>query len=83
MNCLGEMVSSCLTPLFIVILLLSVCRSIVTELSVYVFQDLYLHLLFLVLAMMTILLGFVLSQMPSSNLRTEHTVVCCISGTSL
>ena len=41
------------------------------------------HLLFLVIAMMSILLGFVLSRMPSRNPRKQHTVVCCIHGTFL
>ena len=41
------------------------------------------HLLFLVLAMMSILLGFVLSRMPSRNPRKQHTVLCCIHGTYL
>ena len=31
--------------------------------------------------MMSILLGFVLSRMPSRNPRKQHTVVCCIHGT--
>ena len=34
-NSLGEMVSPCLTPLFILIFSLSLCRCTVTELSVY------------------------------------------------
>ena len=34
-NSLGEMVSSCLTPLLILIFSLSLCRCTVTELSVY------------------------------------------------
>ena len=34
-NCLGEMVSLCLTPLLILIFSLSFCRCTVTELSVY------------------------------------------------
>ena len=78
-NSLGEMVSPCLTPLLILIFSLSLCRCTVTELSVYcVFQDFYVgptHLLFLVLAMMSILLGFVLSRMPSRNPRKQHTVL--------
>ena len=38
----------------------------------------YVHIIiiiFLVLAMMSILLGFVLSQIPSHNPRKQHTVV--------
>ena len=35
-------------------------------------------LAFLVLAMMSVLLGFVLNRMPSRNPRKQHTVVCCI-----
>ena len=33
--------------------------------------------------MMSILLGFVLSQMPSRNARTQTRVVCCIRFTAL
>ena len=84
-NSLGEMVSPCLTPLLILIFSLSLCRCTVTELSVYICLSGFLctHLLFLVLAMMSILLGFVLNRMPSRNPRKQHTVVCCIHGTSL
>ena len=83
-NSLGETVSPCLTPLLILIFSLSLCRCTVTELSVYMsFRILCIHLLFLVLAMMSILLGFVLNRMPSRNPRKQHTVVCCIHGTSL
>ena len=81
-NSLGEMVSPCLTPLLIMISSLSLFRCTVTELSVYS-AFLCTRLLFLVLAMMSILLGFVLSRMPSRNPRNQHTVVCCIHGTSL
>ena len=82
-NSLGEMVSPCLTPLLILIFSLSLCRCTVTELSVCLSEFLCTHLLFLVLAMMSVLLGFVLSRMPSRNPRKQHTVVCCIHGTSL
>ena len=75
-NRLGEMVSPCLTPLLILIFSLSLCRCTVIELSVYICLSGFL-------AMMSILLGFVRSQMPSRNPRTQHTVECCIRGTSL
>ena len=78
-NSFGEIVSICLTPLLILIFSLSLCRCTVTELSVYM----SLRILSLVLAMMSILLGYVLSRMPSRNPRKQHTVVCCIHGTSL
>ena len=81
---LGEMVSPCLTPLLILIFSLSLCRCTVTELSVLCLSGfLCTHLLFLVLAMMSILLGFALNRMPSRNPRKQHTVVCCIHVTSL
>ena len=60
-NSLGEMVSPCLTPLLILIFSLSLCRCNVTlAVRIYVSQDFYVHthLLFLVLAVMSILLGF-------------------------
>ena len=82
-NSLGDMVSPCLTPLLILICSLSLCRCTVTELSVCLSRVLRIHPLFLVLAMMSILLGFVRSQMPSRNRRTQHTGECCIRGTSL
>ena len=83
-NSLGEMVSPCLTPFLILIFSHSLCRCTVTELSVYMsFRISMSHLLFLVLAMMPILLGFVLSRMHSRNPRKQHTVVCCIHGISL
>ena len=84
-NSLGEMVSPCLTPLLILIFSLSLCRCTVTELPVYICLSGFLctNLLFLVLAIMSILFGFVLSRMPSRNPRKQHTVVCCIHGTSL
>ena len=41
------------------------------------------HLPFLFLAMMSILLGFLLGQMPSRNARTQRGVALCIRGTSL
>ena len=82
-NSFGEMVSPCLTPLLILIFSLSLCRCTVTELSVCLSGFLCTHLLFIVLAMMSILLGFVLGRMPSRNIRKQHTVVCCIHGTSL
>ena len=53
---------------------------------VYFFHDFYVgptHLLFIVLAMMSMLSAFVLSHMPSRNPGKQHTVVCCIRGTSL
>ena len=71
---LGEMVSPCLTPLLILIFSLSLCRYTITEMSVCHSGFLCTHLLFLVLAMMSILLGFVLSRMPSRNPRKQHTV---------
>ena len=76
MNSLGEMVSPCLTPLLILIFSLSLCRCTVTELSVCLSGFLCTHLLFLVLAIMSILLGFVLNRMPSRNPRKQHTGVC-------
>ena len=90
-NSLGEMVSPCLTPLLILISPLSLCRiNYVLSLScpyiyIYICLSGFLctRLLFLVLAMMSTLLGFVLSRMPSRNPRKQHTVVCCIHGTSL
>ena len=66
-NSLGEMVSPCLAPLLTLIVALSLCRCTVTELSAYICQSECLHLIFLVLAMMEIVLGFALSQMPSCN----------------
>ena len=65
-NSLGEMVSHCLTPLLILIFSHSKCSCPYVCLSGF----LCTHLLFLVLAMMSILLGFVLGQMPSPNPRT-------------
>ena len=82
-NSLGGMVFPCLTPLLILIFSLSLCRCTVTELSVCLSGFLCTHLLFLVLAIMLKLFGFVLSRMPSRNPRKQHTVVCCIHGTSL
>ena len=81
-NNLGEKLSPCLTPLLILIFSLSLCRCTVTELSV--FQDFYVRIFYsLFFAMMSVSRGIVLSQMPSRNPRTQHTVVCCIRGTSL
>ena len=77
-NSLGDMVSPCLTPLLILIFPLSLCRCTVTELSACLSGFLCTHLLFLVLAMMSILLGIVLSRMPSRNQRKQHTLACCI-----
>ena len=84
-NSLGEMVSPCLTPLVILIFSLSLCRCTVTKLSVFICLSRFLctHLLFLALAIISMLLGFVLSRMASGNPRKQHTVVCCIHGTSL
>ena len=45
-NSLGEMVSPCVTPLLILIFSLPLCRCTVTELSVYVFQDVYVHIFY-------------------------------------
>ena len=45
-NSLGEMVSPWLTPLLILIFSLSLCRCTVTELSVYLFQDFYVHIFY-------------------------------------
>ena len=45
-NSLGELVSLCLTPLLILIFSLSLCRCTVTELSVYIFQDFYVHIFY-------------------------------------
>ena len=39
---------------------------------------LYTHILFLVFAIMSLLLGFVLSQMLSRNPRTQRRVVRCV-----
>ena len=79
-NSLGEMVSPCLTPLLILIFSLSLCRCTVTELSVYICLSGFLctHLLFLVLAMMSIFLGFVLNRMPSRRFKLVYgmCVIC-------
>ena len=86
-NSLGEMVSPCHIPLLILIVSLSLCRCTVsvTELSVYICLSGFLctHLRFLVLAMMSILLAFARSRIPSRNPRKQHRVVCCIHGTCL
>ena len=79
-NSLGEIVSPCLTPLLILIFPLSLCSCTVTELSVYISFRISMYT---ILAMMSILLGFVLSRMPSGNPRNQHTVVWCIQGTSI
>ena len=79
-NSFCEMVSSCLTPLLILICSLSLCKCTVTELSVCLSRFICTHLLFLVLAMMSILLGFIPSQIASCNPLTQHTVVCFIRG---
>ena len=86
-NSLSEMVSPCLTPLTLdadypTLFVQMYCYRAA---RIYVFHDLYVHshLLFLVLAMMSILLGFERSQIPSRNPRMQHTVECCIHGTSL
>ena len=42
-NSLGEMVSPCLTPLFILIFSLSLCRCTVTELFVYMSFRIYMR----------------------------------------
>ena len=48
----------------------------------YVFLDFYVHnLLFLVLAMLSILLAFVGNHLPSRNPRTQRTLLCCICST--
>ena len=50
------------------------------------FQDFYVHvgpMHFIVLAMMSILIKFVFSQMTSRNPRTQCRVVCYIRGISL
>ena len=61
---LGDMVSPCVTPLLILMFSLSLCRCAVTELSVYMFFRISMYtFLILVLGMMSILLGFELSQM--------------------
>ena len=65
----SEMVSPCVFPFMVLIFSLSLCRCTVTELTVYVIYDFYVgptHLLFLVLVMVSILLGFVLTQMPDA-----------------
>ena len=84
-NSLGEMdlLSPCLTPLLILIFSLSLCRCTVTELSgpvrsVYLSGFPCIRLLFRVLAMMSIFIGFVLSRMPCRNQRKQHTAICCI-----
>ena len=86
-NSMGEMVSPCLTLLLILIFSLSLCRCTANELPVYIYTYLsgflFTHLLFLVLATISTLLGFVLSEMPYRNPRKQHTVVCCIRGISL
>ena len=45
-NSLGEMVSPCLTPLLILIFPLYLCICTVTELSIYVLHDLYVHIFY-------------------------------------
>ena len=45
-NNLDEMVSPCITPLFILIVTLSLCRCTVTELFVCVIQDFYVHIFY-------------------------------------
>ena len=62
----------------------SLCADVLSLSCPYICLSGFLctHLLFLVLAMMSILLGFVLNRMPSRNPRKQHTVVCCIHGTS-
>ena len=76
-NGLGDMVSLCLTHLLILIFSLSLCRCTVTELSVYMSFTMSMytsHIIFLVLTMVSISLGFVLSRRPSRNPRKQHTV---------
>ena len=83
-NSLGEIVSP--------VLLLSwswfyhsLCADVMSLSCPYICLSEFLckHLRFLVLAMMSILLAFVLSQMPARNPRKQHTMVCCIHGTTL
>ena len=64
----------CPTRLMIRIVSLSLCRSTVTELSVGLSG-------FLVLAMVSILIWFVLSKMPSRNPRTQRRMARCINDT--
>ena len=84
-NSLGEMVSPCLTPLLILIFSLSLCRCTVTELSVYMSFRISMYTSSIPCSCndVNILLGFVRSQMPFRNPRMQHTVECCIRGTSL
>ena len=81
-NSLGEMVSPCLTPLLILIFSLSVCIYVLLLRFPCICISGYTYLSH-VLAMMSILLGFVLSKLPSGNRPMQHTVECCIRGTSL
>ena len=72
--------SSSLVPDFLTLFVQMYCHWAVRIICLSGF--LCTHLLFLVLAMMSILLGFVLNRMSSRNPRKQHTVVCCIHGTS-
>ena len=63
---------------------LSLCRCRLLSLGCpYTCVSVFLctHILFIVLTMMSKLLEFVLSQIPFRNLRTQHTVICCIRDT--
>ena len=71
-NSLGEMVSPC-TPLLILMVSLSLCRCTLTVLSVYMSFRIYMYTSYIVLAMMSILLGLILSRIPSRNPRRQHT----------
>ena len=73
-NSLGEMVSPCLTPLLI--LILSLCADVLSLSCPYICLSGYLctHLLFLVLAMMSILLGFVLNRVETWPIRSDDFV---------
>ncbi len=72
-NSLGEMVSPCVTPLLILIFSLS-SADVLSLSCQYICLSGFLctHLLILVLAIMSILLGFVLNRMPSRNPRKQH-----------
>ena len=83
-NSLGEMVSPCLTPILILIFSLSLCRCTVTELSVYMSFGSSMYTSSIPYSCNDVNIAWVCtSQMPSRNPRTQHTVVCCIRGTSL
>ena len=81
-NNLGEKLSPCLIPLLILILPHSLCADVLSLSCPYFRISMYESSIPF-FTMMSVSRGFVLWQMPSRNPRTQHTVVCCIRGTSL